>query len=65
MKNQSNRLWSVKYEAQGAGSYPAALWILGYDVLVASRKAKRYLKSQGYRVIVIKAVEGHGTVDVF
>ena len=55
----------MKYEAQGAGSYPAALWILGYDVLVASRKAKRYLKSQGYRVIVIKAVEGHGTVDVF
>ena len=65
MKNQSNKLWAVKYEAQGAGYCPAALWILGDDVLIASRKAQRYLKSKGYRVIVIKTVEGRGTVDVF
>lgn len=65
MKNQSNNLWSVKYEAQGAGSYPSALWILGDDVFIASRKAMRFLKSQRYRTIRIKAVKGHGTVDVF
>jgi len=67
MKGQANGLYSVKFEAVGTrtfGNY-VRLWIIAENVEVAARKAKRFLKKDGGSSIVIKTVEGHGTVDVF
>jgi hypothetical protein len=67
MQGQSEVLWSVKFDAIGTRTVDryTSLFILGSDVEVATRKAKRFLKKDGGVNIRITAVEWRGTIDVF
>lgn len=60
-------LWSIKFEANETATVNSyqRLWVIANDVETASRKAKRFLKNDGGRNIVIKIVEQHGTIDAF
>jgi hypothetical protein len=69
----SNRLWEVQAKTPGGSTLPDGhLWILASDAEVATRKANRWLRNNGYagerrtsvHPYVVKAVIAHGTIDV-
>ena len=67
METGQANLYSVEWAGSGALTFSgySKLWIIANDVEIASRKAKRVLKKDGAVGVVIKSVEGRGTIDAF
>lgn len=67
MQGQSEVLWKVSFTAIGLRTLSnyVNLYILGNDVEVAVRKARKFLKKDGGFGIMITSVDRQGTIDVF
>lgn len=58
------KLWAIKWQARFE-HHPDALWVVASSAEKAAGKARKFLKKEGNTSIEIKAVEQHGTIDVF